>query len=84
MNLARELQHGIEPACQGDVNRVRAMDVNTTLDDNDVAMAVACSPRSRVRDGWGRERVALHRALDPLLEGEEAQIKFPLHEPRTC
>lgn len=41
MNLARELQQGSEPipACHGYVNRVRAMDVNTTVDDYDAAIA---------------------------------------------
>lgn len=35
MNLARELQQGIEPlpASHGDVYRVRAMDVNTPVDN---------------------------------------------------
>jgi len=41
MNLARELQQGIEPfpASHGDVYRVRAMDVNTALDDFDTVIA---------------------------------------------
>jgi hypothetical protein len=41
MNLARELQQGIEPfpASHGDVYRVRAMDVNTALDDFDAVVA---------------------------------------------
>ncbi|MGZ8486534.1 MAG: hypothetical protein ACXW6J_19930 [Candidatus Binatia bacterium] len=35
LNLARELQQGIEPfpASHGDIYRVRAMDVNVSLDD---------------------------------------------------
>jgi hypothetical protein len=35
LNLARELQQGIEPfpASHGDIYRVRAMDVNTPVDN---------------------------------------------------
>ena len=41
MNLARELQQGIEPftASHGDVYRVRAMDVNTPVDNFDAPIA---------------------------------------------
>ena len=41
LNLARELQQGIEPfpASHGDVYRVRAMDVNTRVDDYDAVIA---------------------------------------------
>ena len=41
LNLARELQQGIEPfpASHGDLYRVRAMDVNTALDDFDSTTA---------------------------------------------
>ena len=41
LNLARELQQGIEPfpASHGDVYRVRAMDVNTALDNFDAVIA---------------------------------------------
>jgi hypothetical protein len=41
LNLARELQQGIEPfpASHGDIYRVRAMDVNTALDDFDAMIA---------------------------------------------
>jgi hypothetical protein len=40
-NLARDLQHGIEPfqASHGDIYRVRAMDVNTPVDDFDAVIA---------------------------------------------
>ena len=41
LNLARELQQGIEPfpASHGEVYRVRAMDVNTAVDDLDGVIA---------------------------------------------
>jgi hypothetical protein len=41
LNLARELQQGIEPfpASHGDVYRVRAMDVNTQIDNFDAVIA---------------------------------------------
>ena len=41
LNLARELQQGIEPfpASHGDVYPVRAMDVNTAVDDFDAVIA---------------------------------------------
>jgi hypothetical protein len=41
LNLARELQQGIEPfpASHGDIYRVRAMDVNTAVDDFDAVIA---------------------------------------------
>jgi hypothetical protein len=41
LNLARDLQQGIEPfpASHGDVYRVRAMDVNTAVDDFDAVIA---------------------------------------------
>ena len=41
MNLARDLQQGIEPfqASHGDLYRVRAMDVNTAVDDFDAMIA---------------------------------------------
>ena len=41
LNLARELQHGIEPfpASHGDIYRVRAMDVNTQVDNFDAMIA---------------------------------------------
>jgi hypothetical protein len=41
LNLARELQQGIEPfpASHGDIYRVRAMDVNTAVDDFDAVLA---------------------------------------------
>jgi len=41
LNLARELQQGIEPfpASHGDIYRVRAMDVNTQLDEYDTVIA---------------------------------------------
>jgi len=41
LNLARELQQGIEPfpASHGDVYRVRAMDVNTAVDNFDAVIA---------------------------------------------
>jgi len=41
LNLARELQQGIEPfpAFQGDAYHVRAMDVNTQLDEYDAVIA---------------------------------------------
>jgi len=50
LNLARELQQGIEPfpASHGDIYRVRAMDVNTPVDNFDAVIAshgIACSPR---------------------------------------
>ena len=63
MNLARDLQQGIEPfpASHGDLYRVRAMDVNTALDDFDAmrrpAMGEACAPRCRVAVGWALKRV---------------------------
>ena len=39
--MARELQHGMEPcpASHGDVYRVRAMDVNTAVDNFDAVIA---------------------------------------------
>ena len=45
--MARELQQGIEPfpASHGDVYRVRAMDVNTQVDNFD---AVIRQPRERL------------------------------------
>jgi hypothetical protein len=63
MNLARELQQGIEPfpASHGEVYRVRAMDVNTPVDNFDAVIAshgIACSPRCRVSAGWAASRVA--------------------------
>ena len=41
LNLARELQQGIEPfpASHGDIYRVRAMDVNTPVDNFDAMIA---------------------------------------------
>ena len=62
LNLARELQHGIEPfpASHGDIYRVRAMDVNTAVDDFDAVIAstvTACSPRCNAV-GWPPKRVA--------------------------
>jgi len=41
LNLARDLQQGIEPfpASHGDIYRVRAMDVSTALDDFDAVIA---------------------------------------------
>jgi len=41
LNLAHDLQQGIEPfpASHGDVYRVRAMDVNTAVDDFDAVIA---------------------------------------------
>ena len=41
LNLARELQQGIEPfpASHGDIYRVRAMDVNTPIDNFDAVIA---------------------------------------------
>jgi len=41
LNLARELQQGIEPfpASHGDIYRVRAMDVNTPVDNFDAVIA---------------------------------------------
>ena len=41
LNLARELQQGIEPfpASHGDIYRVRAMDVNTAVDNFDAVIA---------------------------------------------
>jgi len=41
LNLARELQQGIEPfpASHGDIYRVRAMDVNTQVDNFDAMIA---------------------------------------------
>jgi hypothetical protein len=41
MSLARDLQQGIEPfpASHGDLYRVRAMDVNTAVDDFDAMIA---------------------------------------------
>ena len=41
LNLARELQQGIEPfpASHGDAYHVRAMDVNTQLDEYDAVIA---------------------------------------------
>jgi hypothetical protein len=41
LNLARELQHGMEPfpASHGDVYRVRTMDVNIPVDNFDAVIA---------------------------------------------
>jgi len=41
LNLARDLQQGIEPfpASHGDIYRVRAMDVNTPVDNFDAMIA---------------------------------------------
>ena len=41
LNLARDLQQGIEPfpASHGELYRVRAMDVNTPLDNFDAMIA---------------------------------------------
>ena len=41
LNLARDLQQGIEPfqASHGDIYRVRAMDVNTAVDNFDAVIA---------------------------------------------
>ena len=41
LNLARELQQGIEPfqASHGEIYRVRAMDVNTPVDNFDDVIA---------------------------------------------
>ena len=41
LNLARELQQGMEPfpASHGDIYRVRAMDVNTPVDNFDAMIA---------------------------------------------
>ena len=41
LNLARELQQGIEPfpASHGEIYRVRAMDMNTAVDDFDAVIA---------------------------------------------
>ena len=41
LNLARDLQQGIEPfpASHGDIYRVRAMDVNTPIDNFDAVIA---------------------------------------------
>ncbi len=41
MSLARDLQNGVEPfpATHGNIYRVRAMDVNTALDNYDAVIA---------------------------------------------
>ena len=62
-NRARQLQQGIEPfpASHGDVYRVRAIHVNTRVDNFDAMLAshgIACAPRCWVSAGWAASRVA--------------------------
>ena len=53
LNLARELQQGIEPfpASHGDIYRVRAMDVNTPVDDFDATIQTATRGGSKADQG---------------------------------